>query len=74
MVDAVVASTPSGEGAARPEAASVENAFSGFDFDDRADFTVDTRTAWPVHVSFERRLSNALQSKVDRVKFVRLED
>lgn len=52
--------------------ALVSDALSGFDFDDRGEFVVDTGTAWPVSVSHVRRVSTGAGSRVDEIRFSRL--
>ena len=42
------------------------------DFDDRADFIVDTATAWPVNVRHVRRISSGQSSRIDTVELTRL--
>lgn len=44
------------------------------DFDDRADFIIDTSSAWPVRVSHVRRVSAGAVSRVDSVRLTRLKD
>lgn len=52
--------------------ATLGAAAAGLDFDDRGEFEVDTATAWPVQVTHERKVTNAGQSRVDRVEFSRV--
>jgi hypothetical protein len=44
------------------------------DLDDRADFVVDTRSAWPLSVHFTRRLTAGGQQRVDTVHITSLGD
>jgi hypothetical protein len=44
------------------------------DLDDRADFVVDTRSAWPLSVHFTRRLSTGGQQRLDTVHIASLGD
>ncbi|RZL08883.1 MAG: hypothetical protein EOP40_11685 [Rubrivivax sp.] len=61
------------EDKARPiEASTVTAAMASLDFDDRGDFIVDTRTAWPVSVRHVRRVSTAAGSRVETVELKRL--
>ncbi len=43
------------------------------DFDDRADFIVDTATAWPLRVRHVRRVSSGPAAREDTLEFVRLD-
>ena len=49
-------------------------ALATLDLDDRADFIVDTSSAWPVRVSHVRRITADGGSRVDSVEFTRLAD
>jgi hypothetical protein len=44
------------------------------DLDDRADFVIDTRSAWPLSVHFTRRLNAGGQQRVDTVLITSLGD
>jgi len=52
--------------------AEVSDLLATLDFDDRADFIVDTSNAWPVRVSHVRRVSAGAWSRVDSVELTRL--
>jgi len=44
------------------------------DFDDRADFVLDTATAWPIRVRHVRRVSSGPASREDTLELVRIDD
>jgi hypothetical protein len=44
------------------------------DFDDRADFIVDTATAWPIRVRHVRRVSSGPASREDTIELVRIDE
>ena len=52
--------------------AEASDVLATLDFDDRADFIVDTSSAWPVRVSHVRRVSAGAGSRVDSVQLTRL--
>jgi hypothetical protein len=57
-----------------PSAAAAAVQGAVLDFDDRADFIVDTATAWPIRVRHVRRVSSGPVSREDTIELVRMGD
>ena len=57
-----------------PSAAAAAMQDAALDFDDRADFVVDTATAWPIRVRHVRRVSSGPASREDTLELVRIDD
>lgn len=69
------ASTNVAEGRSESDSsAPISVALAALDFDDRADFIIDTSSAWPVRVSHVRRVSAGAVSRVDSVWLTQLRD
>lgn len=68
----IAAAAPHADASAASAASALEGA--ELDFDDRAEFVVDTATAWPVRVGHVRRVSSGPASREDTIELVRLDD